>query len=201
VGGTTAAFIGLGANVGDARATMERAIHSLAALDGVRLVGVSRLYRTKPVGDLDQPDFLNAVAEFDVPSGPDPVSGATGLLVELKRLERELGRQERRRWGPREIDLDLLLFGDAHLAVDRPADGVPASAALDPGGAIRLLEVPHPSMRDRLFVLAPMVDLAPDLVPPGWSDSVAQRRRMLEDFEPGAIDALSSWRSTSRGWG
>jgi 7,8-dihydro-6-hydroxymethylpterin-pyrophosphokinase len=56
-------------------------------------------------------------------------------------------------------------------------------------------------MRDRLFVLAPMVDLAPDLVPPGWSDSVAQRRRMLEDLEPGANDALSSWRSTSRGWG
>lgn len=176
VGRTVRAYIGLGANVGDARRTLADAVAALSALPGARLRGVSGLYRTRPVGVTDQPDFLNAVAAVDVPAGPDPASGAIALLVQLKDLERAFGRRRRRRWGPRELDLDLLLFGRHRLAVERPPEGAPMSAAVDPGAAGRLLEVPHPSMRDRLFVLAPLADLAAGLVPPGWRETVATAR-------------------------
>lgn len=170
------AYIGLGANVGDARTTLAEAVRALADLPGARLRGVSRLYRTKPVGVTDQPDFLNAAAVLEAPAGPDPAAGATSLLVALKGLERDFGRRRRERWGPRELDLDLLLFGRAVLSIERPPEGVPLSAGLDPGAAARLLEVPHPAMRDRLFVLAPLADLAPRLVPPGWHETIETAR-------------------------
>ena len=188
------AYIGLGANVGDAQATLTAAVAALGALPGARLRGVSRLYRTTPVGVTDQPDFLNAVAALDVHAGPDSGSGATELLVALKQLERRFGRRKRRRWGPRELDLDLLAFGRARLAIERPPEGVPLSAELDPGAAARLLEVPHPGMSERLFVLAPLADLAPDLVPPGWHETVrtaARRRRAIEG--PDAALPIARW--------
>lgn len=187
------AYIGLGANVGDARRTLTDAVAALGALPGARLRGVSRLYRTKPIGVTDQDDFLNAVVALDAPAGPDPVTGATSLLVALKGLERAFGRRKRRRWGPRELDLDLLLFGGHRLAVERPPEGVPLSAAADPGAARRLLEVPHPSMRDRLFVLAPLADLAPGLVPPGWRSTIATARAERQRDEPGAVDVVGPW--------
>jgi 2-amino-4-hydroxy-6-hydroxymethyldihydropteridine diphosphokinase len=81
--GRVRAYIGLGANIGDAADTLAAAIHTLAALPGVRLAGVSRLYATAPVGVTDQPEFRNAVVALDVPSGPDPVTGALALLVAL----------------------------------------------------------------------------------------------------------------------
>jgi len=191
---TVRAYVGLGANVGDARRTLTDAVAALAALPGTRLRGVSHLYRTKPVGVTDQPDFLNAVAALDVPAGPDPATGATSLLVALKDIERAFGRRERRRWGPRELDLDLLLFGSHRLAIERPPAGVPLSAAQDPGAAARLLEVPHPSMRERLFVLAPLADLAPGLVPPGWRISIRTARRTQEGAEgPTAVEDLGAW--------
>lgn len=195
------AYIGLGANVGDARRTLEDAVTALAALPGARLRAVSRLYRTTPVGVTDQPDFVNAVVALDVPLGPDPATGATDLLVALKDLEREFGRRKRGRWGPRELDLDVLLFGRHRLAIERPPAGVPQSAVLDSGAAARLLEVPHPSMRDRLFVLAPLADLAPRLVPPGWRESVltaAQRRRDVEGRS--AAVPIGAWSAADRGW-
>lgn len=192
------AYIGLGANVGDAHRTLADAVHALAALPGARLRGVSRLYRTKPVGVVDQPDFLNAVVALDVPGGPDPATGATSLLVALKGLERDFGRRQRGRWGPRELDLDLLVFGRAKLAIERPPATVPLSAAIDPGAAARLLEVPHPSMRDRVFVLAPLADLAPRLVPPGWRASVAAARADAEATEgSGAATPIGRW---ADGW-
>ncbi|HLB44027.1 MAG TPA: 2-amino-4-hydroxy-6-hydroxymethyldihydropteridine diphosphokinase [Candidatus Limnocylindrales bacterium] len=157
------AYIGLGANVGDARANLRNALRALAALPGVRLHGTSRLYRTKPFGVTDQPDFLNAVVALDVPGGPDPEIGAIALLAVLKDLEQAIGRKTRQRWGPREIDLDLLVFGRHRISVERP-DG-------------RWLEVPHPQARQRLFVLAPLSDLAPGLRPPGWGESVESARR------------------------
>jgi 2-amino-4-hydroxy-6-hydroxymethyldihydropteridine diphosphokinase len=199
VGGTVRAYIGLGANVGDARATLTEAVHALAALPGVRLRGVSRLYRTKPVGVTDQPDFLNAVVALDAPTGTRPEAGATNLLVALKGLEREFGRRKRRRWGPRELDLDLLLFGRKRIAIERPPEGAPLSATLDPGAAGRLLEVPHPSMRERLFVLAPLADLAPGLVPPDAGatvETLARHRRRIEGAS--AIEALAAW--DGRAW-
>jgi len=192
--GRVRAYIGLGANVGDARATLRDAVAALAALPGARLRGVSRLYRTRPVGVTDQRDFLNAVVALDVPAGRDPASGATDLLVQLKRLEREFGRRRRRRWGPRELDLDLLIFGRARLAIERPPEGAPLSADVDPGAAARLLEVPHPSMAERRFVLAPLSDLAPGLVPPGWQRRVASvdRERAVAEG-PDAVRAVGSW--------
>lgn len=191
------AYIGLGANVGDARRTLTDAVAALAALPGARLRGVSRLYRTKPVGVIDQPDFLNAVVALDVSSGPDPAIGATTLLVQLKDLEREFGRRKRERWGPRELDLDLLLFGRHQLAIERPPEGVPLSAAIDPAAADRLLEVPHSSMRDRLFVLAPLADLAPGRVPPGWRATVRSAKTAAEKLHDSeAAKPIGRWQAS-----
>lgn len=193
------AYVGLGSNVGDAQRTLQRAVHAVARLPGARLVGVSRLYRTKPVGVEDQPDFLNAVVGLDLPAGPDPESGAITLLVALKDLERSHGRQARERWGPRELDLDLLVFGRHRLAVERPPEAVPRSAEIDPGAAARLLEVPHPAMRERLFVLAPLADLAPGLVPPGWSETVETARRRRARVEgDAAVTPVGDW--SAGGW-
>jgi 2-amino-4-hydroxy-6-hydroxymethyldihydropteridine diphosphokinase len=184
------AYIGIGANVGDAPETLAAAIHALGALPGARLRGVSRLYVTRPVGVLDQPEFHNAVVALDVPAGPDPDAGATALLVALKGLERAFGRQPRERWGPREVDLDLLVFGRHRIEVDRP----PAGRSDDPAKADLPLTVPHREAQGRLFVLAPLADLAPGLVPPGWRESVASaaaRRRRDEGDD--AVRAVATW--------
>jgi 2-amino-4-hydroxy-6-hydroxymethyldihydropteridine diphosphokinase len=163
----------------------------------VRLRGVSRLYETKPVGLTDQADFRNAVVALDVPAGQDPATGATALLLALKQLERAFGRRRRQRWGPRELDLDLLAFGRAQLAVDRP----PAGESLDPSKAGHLLEVPHPEARRRLFVLAPWADLAAGLVPPGWSETVETASRRQASLEgPDAARPVADWHP-ELGWG
>ncbi|MDO8484817.1 MAG: 2-amino-4-hydroxy-6-hydroxymethyldihydropteridine diphosphokinase, partial [Candidatus Limnocylindrales bacterium] len=93
------AYVGLGANVGEASATLASAVRSLAGLPGARLRGVSRLYATEPVGVTDQPEFRNAVVALDVPVGPDAATGALSLMSLLKGLERAFGRRRRRRWG------------------------------------------------------------------------------------------------------
>jgi 2-amino-4-hydroxy-6-hydroxymethyldihydropteridine diphosphokinase len=200
VPGSVTVYVGLGANVGDARATLTDAVTALATLPGATLRGVSRLYRTAPVGVTDQPDFLNAVVALDLPVVRNVQVGATELLVQLKDLERAFGRRRRRRWGPRELDLDLLLYGDARLAIARPPAGVPRSAATDPAAATRLLEVPHPSMRDRLFVLAPLADLDPDLTPPGWAESVGERRDALAAVDPDAVTPIAPWDPAQLAW-
>jgi len=195
------AYIGLGANVGDARRALADAVHAIAALPGVHLAGVSSLYRTKPVGVVDQPDFLNAVVAVDVPAGPDPETGATALLVALKNLERAFGRRERQRWGPRELALDLLVFGRARLSIERPPAGRSLDAEMDPAKVSKLLEVPHPSMAERLFVLAPLAELAPGLVPPGWTESVtAARRGRLGVEGPDAVREVGGWNRVKRDW-
>jgi 2-amino-4-hydroxy-6-hydroxymethyldihydropteridine diphosphokinase len=184
------AYVGLGANVGDAAATLADAIHVLAALPRVRLRGVSRLYATEPVGVVDQPEFRNAVVALDVPGGPDPATGAIALLVALKGLERAFGRRPRERWGPREIDLDLLVFGRHLVHADRP----PAGRSTDSTKAAMPLVVPHAEAHHRLFVLAPLADLAPGLVPPGWGETVATaaaRRRVVEGAD--AVRAIAAW--------
>jgi len=191
------AYVGLGANLGDAAGTIARGIRALAALPGVRPQAVSRLYVTQPVGVVDQPMFRNAVLALDVPAGPDVATGATALLIALKQLERALGREARERWGPRELDLDLLVFGRARLSLDRP----PAGLSLDPGKADRLLVVPHPEAADRLFVLAPLADVAAGLVPPGWPETVgtAARRRMAIEG-PAAVRAVATWDPDRESW-
>jgi 2-amino-4-hydroxy-6-hydroxymethyldihydropteridine diphosphokinase len=191
------AYVGLGANLGDAAATIAAGIRALGALPGARLRAVSRLYATEPVGVVDQPEFRNAAVALDVPAGPDTATGATALLVALKQLERAFGRQERERWGPRELDLDLLVFGRARLALDRPPEGL----SLDPGKAERLLVVPHPDAAERLFVLAPLEDLAPRLVPPGWSGTVAGAAALRRAIEgPGAVRAIARWEPATGDW-
>lgn len=192
------AYVGLGANLGDPAATLAGGIHALAALPGTRLAGVSRLYVTAPVGVVDQPDFRNAVAALDVPAGPDPQTGAIALLVALKALERAFGRRDRQRWGPRELDLDLLVFGRHAVRVERP----PAARSADPArpGA-QWLAVPHPAARERLFVLAPLADLAPGLRPPGWGETVASARSRAEVREgAAAARPIAAWDPGAGTW-
>ena len=133
----TVAYVGLGANLGDREARIRRAAD---LIDARRL---STVIETEPWGYLDQPRFLNAVAEVETELE------ARELLGLLLDVERRLGRvRDGRRFGPREIDLDLLLFGGEQI--DEPG-----------------LEVPHPRLHERLFALEPLVDLDPDLVVPG----------------------------------
>ena len=133
----TRAYVGVGANLGDREATIRAA---LAALPGV--VGVSQLRETDPVGVVDQPPFLNGAAALETDFSPRE------LLDALLAVERELGRERRERWGPRTIDLDLLLYGDE--TIDEPG-----------------LTVPHPRLHERRFALEPLADLDPELVDSG----------------------------------
>ncbi len=191
------AYIGLGANVGNAVATLTDAVHALAALPDVRLIGVSRLYITAPVEVVDQPDFHNAVVALDVPARDDLASGAVALLVQLKGLEKAFGRQDRFRYGPRELDLDLLMFGDDEIRVERPPEG----ESLDPAKAGRLLEVPPPEARPRRVVLAPLADLAPDCDPPGWGETVAEALRRQSQVEDATgVRAVADWDRLARRW-
>ena len=198
---TVRAYVGLGANVGDAEATLADAVRALAALPGTRLRGVSRLYATEPVGVTDQPEFRNAVVALDAPAGPDPERGSVALLSALKMLEREFGRQARERWGPRELDLDLLVFGRGHVSIERPTAARSTDAEIDPAKAAKLLVVPHPEAGRRLFVLAPLADLVPRLVPPGWNETVETARRRQERIEgPDAVRPIGAWDASRRRW-
>jgi 2-amino-4-hydroxy-6-hydroxymethyldihydropteridine diphosphokinase len=140
----TRSFVGLGANLEDPLAQIERAVELLAAEDGVEVVAVSALRETDPVGYEDQPRFLNGAVELRT------TLTARALLERLLSIERSLGRVrgEGPRFGPRAIDLDLLLYGDA--VVD------------DPG-----LQVPHPRLHERRFALEPLAELDPALEIPG----------------------------------
>jgi len=196
------AYLGLGANVGDAARTLAWAVGALAALPGARLRGVSRLYATDPVGVTDQPEFRNAVVALDAPGGEDPAIGALALLSQLKELERQSGRQERERWGPRELDLDLLIFGRAEISVERPLAARSNDADQDTAKATKLLVVPHPEAHRRLFVLAPLSDVARWLVPPGWHETVTKARVRQETVEgPGAVRPIGDWDAATDGWG
>ncbi len=192
------AYVGLGSNLGDAAATLAAGIRVLAALPGVRLVAVSRLYATAPVGVVDQPEFRNAVVALDVPAGPGPATGALALLVALKGLERAFGRGAGERWGPRELDLDILVLGRHAIRVERPA----AARSDEPARAdAGWLIVPHAAAKERLFVLAPLADLAPGLRPPGWGETVATACARAEGSEgPQAVRAIAHWDARDGAW-
>ena len=139
----TRAFVGLGANLGDREATLRRAVELLAADPEIELVALSTLRETDPVGYLDQPRFLNGAAELETDLAP------RDLLERLLRVERRLGRERTGpRFGPRTVDLDLLLYGDEQ--VDEPG-----------------LRVPHPRLHERRFALEPVAELDPTLGIPG----------------------------------
>ncbi len=195
------AYIGLGANVGAAERTLSDAVDALSATTGARLRGVSRLYRTAPWGVTDQPDFRNAVVAMDVLTTDDPAARALMLLGRLKDLERDAGRTAGRRWGPRVLDLDLLVFGRHRIRVERPPAARSLDADADPAKTARWLEVPHIDAGRRLFVLAPLADLAPRLVPPGWDETVATRRRRVAATEPpDAVRPTGTWDRAAKRW-
>lgn len=199
---TIRAYIGLGANLGNPERSIADAVEALDALPGVAVRGVSRLYATAPWGVTDQPEFRNAAVAIDVRGEThDAEAGALDLLGSLKSLERQGGRRPRERWGPREIDLDLLVYGRHRIDVERSPSARSADAAIDVGKAAKRLEVPHRDLGERLFVLAPLADLAPGLVPPGWHETVESRRRRVAAAEPaGAVRVVGEWDARRRGW-
>ncbi len=194
------AYLGLGANQGDVADTLAAAVHDLDALPGIRVQGVSRLYRTRPVGVVDQADFRNAVVALDVHVHvcDGAATAALRLLGELKRLESTAGRRTGMRWGPRPLDLDLLVFGRHRLHIERPSQ----ARSADPSRpSVQWLDVPHASASDRAFVLAPLADLAPCLVPPGWTRTVQAvlRARLMEEG-PDAVTPIGTWDATDGRW-
>ena len=146
-GAAVRAFVGLGANIGNPAAQLADALESLDAAEV--LVAVSGVYRSAPIGP-EQPEFLNLVAELAVTDGPYE------LLARCQALEAAARRVRRERWGPRTLDVDVLLFGDV--------------AMRDPE-----LQIPHPRMRERRFVLDPLAELAPELVTLGELAAVADQ--------------------------
>lgn len=158
------AYVGAGANLGDPAANVERALEALGEFG--RVVRASPLYRTRPWGRTDQPDFVNAVALLE--TGLEPQA----LLRSLKSLERRLGRIENERWGPRAIDLDLLDYDG--LEIDEPG-----------------LRLPHSRLRERAFVLVPLAAIDPayvaarDALPPGELQGVEPLCRGTVPLMPG----------------
>ncbi len=180
------AYIGLGANLGDAAATLTWAVEALDAVPGIRVRRVSRLYVTAPWGVIDQPDFRNAVVAIDhvVPARRPAATAALALLAGLKSIEREAGRRPGRRWGPRELDLDLLVYGRHRIRVERPPSARSIDAADDPARAARQLEVPHRDAGERLFVLAPLADSHRGSSRRAGSRRSASRRAVVATEEP-----------------
>ena len=153
------AYIGLGSNLGDRERTIEQAVALLRAGPGVEVVSESTLRETEPWGPVAQPRFLNCAVEVETSLEP------RALLGVLLDVERRLGRVREERWGPRTIDLDLLLYGDA--ALDEPG-----------------LTVPHPRLHERAFVLMPLHELDPTLVVPGRGP-VEELLRALQSGDAG----------------
>jgi 2-amino-4-hydroxy-6-hydroxymethyldihydropteridine diphosphokinase len=138
VSAVTRVHVGLGSNLDDPRRQLESAFEALAALPESVLVARSSLYRSAPMGPADQPDYLNAVAALDTQLAP------LALLDALQDIEQAQRRVRSRRWGPRTLDLDLLLYGDRQIDLPR-------------------LQVPHPGMHQRCFVLLPLLEVAGDI--------------------------------------
>ncbi len=157
----TTAYIGLGSNLEQPTAQLDRALDALRALPGSRVGQVSRYYRNPPMGPA-QPDFVNAVAQLETMLEP------LALLDALQAIEQNQGRVRARRWGPRTLDLDLLLYGSQRIELPR-------------------LRVPHPGLPRRAFVLQPLAELAPDLRIPGHGDIAA----LLERVDCSALRPLS----------
>ena len=163
-GPNSTVYLSLGGNLGDPAKSMGAALRMLDADGDTRVTGVSSLYRTPPWGKLDQPDFLNAAAEISTGLAP------RALLDLCLDAERKLKRVREERWGPRLIDIDILVFGERVIH--------------ETG-----LEVPHPRMLERAFVLAPLAEIAPDLSVGGRS--VSER---LKAVDISGIERLPSGR-------
>ena len=158
------AYVALGSNLDDPTAQVGRALAALAQLRDSRRIACSSLYRSRPLGPVEQPDFVNAVAALLTRLDP------TALLSALKATEERLGRERPPvRWGPRRIDLDLLVYGTARI--DEPG-----------------LQVPHPGIAERNFVLVPLAEIAPDLDVPGLGRVSALLRRL----DPASVERIAA---------
>jgi len=158
------AYVALGSNLDDPRAQVERALAALDQLPQTRCVLRSSLYRSRPFGPVEQPDFVNAVAGLLTSLEP------AALLASLQALETRLGRERPAvRWGPRRIDLDLLVHGSVRVA--------------QPG-----LELPHPGIAERAFVLAPLAEISPDLDVPG----VGRVGALLAQLDSSGLERLAT---------
>ena len=170
------AFVGLGGNLGPVAETLRAAFAALDALPGTRLLRASRLYRTPAWGNEAQPDFVNAVAVLETVLRPQ------ALLDALLALERDFGRERDAagaRWGPRTLDLDLLLHGDA--TIDAPG-----------------LHLPHPHLHQRAFVLVPLAEIAPDARIPNRG-RVRDALAALPSADVAAISAIDG-QARMRSW-
>jgi 2-amino-4-hydroxy-6-hydroxymethyldihydropteridine diphosphokinase len=136
------AYIGLGANIGDPEKQIRGALDALGEIPGTRVTRASSLWRSAPIGYAAQPDFVNAVAEIETVQAPRP------LLGELLAIERRFGRERSFANAPRMLDLDILLYGNDVIDED-------------------VLKIPHPRMHERAFVLAPLLEVAPEVAIPG----------------------------------
>ena len=160
------AYIAIGSNLGDRHAYLEAGLKEVAALPGTRLTAVSRAYETPPLGPVAQPDFLNAIFAVETSLAPEP------LLAALLAAEKKHQRQRRIHWGPRTLDLDLLLYGER----------VVESATLT---------LPHPHMHERSFVLVPLCEIAPRLSHPVTGRPFADYLATLNGREAKAIGPLT----------
>lgn len=161
----TSIYIGLGSNLADPQAQVEGGLRALGGLAETRLLRRSRLYRSAPWGRADQPEFVNAVAQLETTLTPQI------LLDALLTIERQAGRErDTTRWGPRVLDLDILLYGD--VVLDEPG-----------------LHLPHPHLHERVFVLMPLCEIAPELQIPGLGRADALLAR-LDTSTCWAIDPL-----------
>lgn len=167
------AYLGLGSNLGDREEHIRRACQELGAHPKISVERLSSLYETAPVGVTDQPDFLNAAVAVRTSLPPEE------LLAVLLATEAGLGRIRNARWGPRVIDIDLLVYGDE--TIDRPN-----------------LAVPHPRLRERAFALVPLAEIAPDLKPPGFHRAVAELAPTAADY--GDVRRVE-WRHRNRAGG
>lgn len=140
--------IALGSNLGDSLTILEDALKTLAQTPGIAVESSSSWYQTAPIGP-PQPDYLNGCALLKVQLNPEQ------LLAALLEVEKQFGRVRTQRWGPRSLDLDLLLFD--RIILETPK-----------------LQIPHPRMRERAFVLVPLAEIAPDWIDPGSGKAIAQ---------------------------
>ena len=160
------AYIAIGSNLGDRRAYLKAGLKEVASLPGTRLAEVSRAYETQPLGPIEQPDFLNAVFAIETSLAPEP------LLAALLAAEKKHQRQRRIHWGPRTLDLDLLLYGKR---VVESAD----------------LTLPHPHIHERSFVLVPLCEIAPRLSHPITGQPFAAYLAALNGSEAKAVGPLA----------
>ena len=162
-------FIGLGSNLSDPLQQVTQACAEIAALEKVRLIKTSSLYQSPPMGPSDQPDYINAVAEIATSLTPDE------LLVELHAIEKHHGRvRTAQRWSARTLDLDILLYGDKVINSER-------------------LVIPHLGLYERAFVLYPLLEIAPELVIPGYGEIGA----LAQNCERGSLKIVGNISSLS----